>query len=114
MIGSQNRYPRVARNSRREQVGYALRHPRQFREGDALQCLLALNLKGNVVGELAGRFLESLVEGGHGSQEILQEIEGWLDCTLIDPQALEILRFELYTNIVYTILVLSEQQRIFQ
>ena len=26
---------------------------------------LALNLKGNVVGELAGRFLESLVEGGH-------------------------------------------------
>ena len=27
-----------------------------------------LNLKRNVVGELPGRFLESLVEGGHGSK----------------------------------------------
>jgi hypothetical protein len=34
--------------------------------------LLALNLKRNVVGKLPGRFLESLVEGGHGSEEILQ------------------------------------------
>ena len=61
-----------ARNPRREPVRDTLRHLGQFGEGNALDSFLSLNLKRNVVGELPGRFLESLVEGGHGSEEILQ------------------------------------------
>ena len=67
-----------ARNPRREPVGDALRHPGQFREGDALDCLLALNLKGNVIGELAGRFLKALVEGGHVRGEYTKDSWGKL------------------------------------
>src|SRR5271157_2312899 len=66
MVRRQNGHARVSWHARREPVRHALRHPRQLREGDTLHRLLPLNLKGNVVGELPGRFLKSLVEGGHG------------------------------------------------
>src|SRR5208282_4246036 len=69
MVRRQNRNARVPRHASREPMCHALRHPRQFREGDTLYRLLPLNLKGNVVGELPGRFLKPLVEGGHGSSE---------------------------------------------
>jgi len=72
MVRRQNRDARIPWHACREPARHALRHPRQFRKGDTLDRLLPLNLKGNVVGELAGRFLESLVEGGHRSKEILQ------------------------------------------
>src|SRR5450631_2472756 len=72
MVRRQNGHARVPWNPRREPVGDALRHAGQFREGDAFNRLLPLNLKRNVVGELPGRFLKPLVEGGHGSEEILQ------------------------------------------
>src|ERR1039458_2066326 len=65
MVRRQNRDARVPWNPRREPARHALRHARQFRKGDALHRLLPLNLKGNVVGELPGRFLKPLVEGGH-------------------------------------------------
>src|SRR5208282_542765 len=75
MIGRQNRHPSVPWNARREPVRHALRHASEFGERNALHRLLALNLQRNIVRELPGRFLESLIERGHSPQEILQEIE---------------------------------------
>src|SRR5271155_1173718 len=72
MIRRQNCHARVPWNPCREPVRHALRHSRQLREGDPLHRLLALDLKGNVLGKLLGRFLNSLVKGGHGPEEILQ------------------------------------------
>src|SRR5260370_16794952 len=72
MVRRQNRHARVPWHPSREPVGYALRHPGQFRKSDTFNRLLPLNLKGNVIGERPGRFLEPLVEGGHGSEKILQ------------------------------------------
>src|SRR5271157_4578069 len=66
MVRRQNRDASVPCNPRREPARHALRHPRQLREGDPLHRLPPLNLKGNVVGKLPGRFLKTLIEGGHG------------------------------------------------
>jgi hypothetical protein len=65
MVRCQDRHASIARNMGRKPVRHALRHARKFRESDALDRLLALNFKGNIVWKLAGRFLKTLVEGGH-------------------------------------------------
>src|SRR5208337_442059 len=78
MVRRQNRHARVPWNPRREPVRYALRHPGQFREGDSLHRLRPLNLQGNVVGELPGRFLEALVESGHVRGEYTKDAWGKL------------------------------------
>ena len=73
MVRRQNRHTRIPWHASREPVRNALRHPSQFREGDPLNRLRPLNLERNVPGELPGRFLESLVEGGHVGGEYTKD-----------------------------------------
>src|SRR5271166_3156260 len=83
VVSCENGDARVAWNPRREPTGDTLCHTGEFGEGDAFDCLLPLNLEGNVVGELPGRFLKSLIEGGHGSEKSYRKSRwlGWhLDC----------------------------------
>ena len=82
MVCRQNCDARIPWNPRRKPVRDALRHAGQFREGDSLNRLLPLNLKCNVVGELPGRFLEPLVEGGHVRGEYTKDGERKLGTAL--------------------------------
>src|SRR5271169_5956768 len=83
MIRRQNRHARISRNPRRKPVRDALRHAGEFRKGDSLNRLLPLNLKGNVVGKLSGRFLETLIEGGHVRSEYTKDGSGKLGTAAI-------------------------------
>jgi len=69
MIGGEDGDAGVAGNAGGEPVGDALGHAGKFGEGNAFNGILALNFEGDVVGEVASGFLETLVEGGHGERE---------------------------------------------